>query len=207
MTRPFVLVVAFFLSLTAWADRRDLYTQFALGPSVPQMEDRTGEGSRATQAALLAEGIIYYGLSHTLYLGGLLHGTFIRDAAIPGASRQLPDGTLPKGTLYLDSWSVGIGPLMVWRLDTGKIIAPLVRLEVGASYYHYRRVQLVPVGQFVAIAQPAWSELAFGGRALLGLELRYANHLSITVSMGLRRTFGASIPWQLDFPLSVGLIW
>jgi hypothetical protein len=207
VTRSFSLAVALLLPLTAWADRRDLYTQLALGPTLLTVEDHTHAGARASQAAILAEGVISYGLTHTFQVGGLLHGTATWNAAIPRTSRLLPDGTGLEGTLYLDSWSVGVGPLVAWRLDTGRAIAPLVRMEVGAVYRRYRRVEFVPTDPGVALAQPSWSEVALGGRVMVGVELRCADHLSATLGVGLRHTFGASIPWQLDVPIAAGLIW
>ena len=188
----------------ALADEREVYTLLEAGPSLVALDDPAGGLIRASSPGLNAQLSAYYGLSNAFHLGGFARFVVARDVAFAGVAPRLPDGSAPVGTFYEDAYQFGAGALVAYRLDTGYDFAPVGRLELGAAYLNYARLQHVPTGKDFGLSFPTVGEFAFGGRAVLALEYRISNHLVASVGLGARYNFNALTVWQLDLPLSFG---
>ncbi|WP_342382204.1 hypothetical protein NVS55_40105 (plasmid) [Myxococcus stipitatus] len=206
MTRLALLLVLLLPHL-ARADRRELYTQLALGPAVLFLSDPAGSSSTATHPALSVELSTFYGLTNSFHLGGTIRFTGTRNARYASIGVALPDGSLPLGSLYLDAWSLGAAALVAYRHDTGLDLAPTARVELGLAHSAYQRRELIPATRNYSLTLPSVSDFAPTARAVVGIEYRFRDSLVASAGLGIRRAFGSSLPWTLDIPLNFGVIW
>ncbi|WP_163778688.1 hypothetical protein [Myxococcus vastator] len=206
MIRSLVLL-ALLLPLSAHADRGEIYTFITVGPAVLGLDDPANGTVRQSRPGLLGELAVYSGLSHTLYVGGLVRGSFTRDVAFQHVTIRQQDGGTPTGTLYADTWNVGVGPLVAYRYDTGYRLAPLARFELTGNFSRYQRLQLAPTGTSVALDFPAQSDFAVSARLLALAEYRLTDRFIVSAGLGIRRSFGSLTVWEFDVPVSLGAIW
>ncbi|NTX67619.1 hypothetical protein HUA74_43930 [Myxococcus sp. CA051A] len=207
MTRALLALVLTLVPWAAHADRGELYTQVALGPSLLGLADPVGGASHDTRPALLADLVVYYGLTHSLYVGGVIHTAMTRDAAFRGVSYRQADGSTPTGTLWVDSWSAGIGPLVAYRYDTGYRLAPIARLELTASYHRQGNQQFAYDGLAgVGVNLQTSSDIALSARLLGMAEYRLSDRFIASLGVAVRRSLGAAA-WEIQLPLQVGAIW
>lgn len=206
MRRP-LLALLLLAPLSAWADRRETYTQLTLGPALLVVRDPGGSSSTAAHPALSAELVSYYGLTNTLHVGGSVRFIGTRNARIAGITVGQPDGSQPAGSLYLDTWSLGAAALLAYRYDTGLDLAPVARLELGLAHSSYRRLQLIADSRAYALDVPGRSTFALTTRALAAVEYRLDTRFVASAGVGIRRAFGDLTTWSLDIPLTFGLIW
>jgi hypothetical protein len=119
----------------------------------------------------------------------------------------MPDGSVSRGDVYLDHRSVGIGALALYRLDTGLHLAPLLEVEAGFTSHQYRRIAHVPTGVAYIIPLSDVSEAVFHGAAAVLVEYRFRNRWIAAAGVGVQVEPGASVPWSVNLPLRVGVIW
>ncbi len=149
----------------------------------------------------------YYGLANTWHVGGRIRGSISSDVHLADVRVNMPDGSVSRGDVYLDHRSIGIGALALYRLDTGLHLAPVLEVEAGFTSHQYRRIAHVPAGVGYIIPLSGVSETVFHGAAAMLVEYRFGNRWMAAAGAGVEVEPGARVPWSVNLPLRVGVIW
>ena len=205
--RIFLAAISVLFAVPAFADRRELYTLIGLGPSVVTSNSPLGNGPSGSGAAIAGEVTAYYGITNTLHVGALLRAGGTKDFIFPSASTTLDNGSMVTGNLWADTFAVGASGLVAYRVDTGYPFAPFARLELGFTHISQSRLQVIPLSNSFGVSEPSRNELVLGVRGLIGLEYRFLERFVASVGIGYRKHFSSLAQWQLEFPVSVGLVW
>jgi hypothetical protein len=202
-----LLLLGFLAAGPARGDFKELYTAFGYLPGLSHY-DLPANGSGSTTALGGAMDLsAYYGLSNTLHVGGRLRGSIRSDVHLASVRLNMPDGSTSIGDVYLDHRSVGLGALALYRVDTGLHLAPVLEVEAGFTSHQYRRIAHVPAGVAYLIPLSDVSETVFHGAAAVLVEYRFRNRWIAAAGAGLEVEPGARVPWSVNLPLRVGVIW
>jgi hypothetical protein len=201
------LLLGLCVARPARADLKELYTVVGYEPAVSHYDlPASGSGS-ATALSGTFDLSAYYGLTNTWHVGGRIRGSISSDVHLAGVQLNMPDGSVSSGDVYLDHRSVGIGALGLYRLDTGLHLAPVLEVEAGFTSHQYRRIAHVPTGVAYVIPLSDVSETVFHGAAAVLVEYRFRNRWIAAAGAGVQVEPGARVPWSVDVPLRVGVIW
>lgn len=188
----------------ARADRREIYTLVGYAPGVSHFRVPGGHGATTNAYANAIDLTSYYGLTHSLHVGGLLRLASSADARFAGATARLPDGTDSVGNVYADHRALGVGALLLYRLDTGIALAPAVMLEGGLTIHQYRDAVHVAAGVGTPLGEV--TETVPHGSATVLLEYRFLDRWVAALGVGVSVEPGL-MPWSIFAPLRVGRIW
>ena len=133
-------VLALLCAESARADRRELYTVLGYDPGVSHYELSGGNTGSATTYTGTLTASVYYGLTNTWHIGGRLRLSSVSNIHIGNAVVSMPDGSLSEGDVYEDHRSLGLGALVVYRVDTKTSLAPLLELEAGFAAHEFQRI-------------------------------------------------------------------
>lgn len=195
------------LASRAWADRRELTAALEVAPALVRIDDPLTGATSSTAFGGSASVTLFYGFTHELHLGGTLGFRTAPDVTFRDQTITLPDGSRPRGDLYENAHAVTAGALLHLRWDTGEDFAPFARLEIGGGYFSYTNLAHYPSGAQLSIPLPGLQELAVTGCVSLGLEYRFWNRFVGSVALAIRHNFNALSVWQVNLPLSIGLVW
>ena len=202
-----LLLLGLCVARPARADLKELYTVLGFEPGVSRY-DVPASGSGSTTALTGTFDLsAYYGLTNTWHVGGRIRGSIRSDVHLADARLNMPDGSVSTGDVYLDHRSVGLGALALYRLDTGLHLAPVLEVEAGFTSHQYRRIAHVPTGVAYIIPLSDVSETVFHGAAAVLVEYRFANRWIAAAGVGVQVEPGARVPWSVNLPLRVGVIW
>lgn len=203
-----VAAVAAFAAGPARADRQELYTIVSYDPGVSRYRlPVDGSGPDVTRFANSLALTVYYGISNRLHLGSRLRASRASDVRFSGTSVRMNDGSQSQGEVFLDHWSLGVGALVVYRIDTRSAFAPLLELEGGVTTHRYGRIAHIPAGVTYTVPQAdVSSSTAYGAVAVL-LEYRFANRWVAAGGVSTQLEAGGFAPWTVSLPLRIGYIW
>lgn len=202
-----LLLLALCVARQARADLKELYTALGYEPAVSHYDlPASGSGS-ATALTGTFDLSAYYGLTNAWHVGGRIRGSIRSDVHLTDVRVNMPDGSVSNGDVYLDHRAVGIGALALYRLDTGLHLAPMLEVEAGFTSHQYRRIALVPAGVAFTIPLSDVSETVLHGAAAVLVEYRFRNRWIAAAGVGVQVEPGASVPWSVNLPLRVGVIW
>jgi hypothetical protein len=201
------LAAGLLVSSSARGDSKEVYAVLGYVPSVNRYElPASGSGS-TTAVAGGADLSAYYGVRNTLHLGARLRAAINSNVHLGDVRVNLPDGSVSPGDAYLDHRSLGLGALALYRMDTGLHLAPALEVEAGFTSHQYRRIAHVPVGVAYTIPLSNVSETVFHAATALLVEYRLGNTWTVSAGLGVQFEPGARIPWAVNLPLRVGVIW
>lgn len=201
---PWILLLALCSSAPALADRRELYVEAAAGPALTQLRQLGAPGFAPARTGPFATLSTYYGLTNALHVGGGIYFATARDFHVAGAQLSPTDFT---GDLWTDWLGAGTSAFAVYRLDTGSPLAPFLRLELSAGVNRFSRLALIPDGRsYYEPYLDRW-ELALGGRAVFGLELRLADSWVVTVAAAGRAAPVGHSGVGFEVPVAVAYVW
>jgi hypothetical protein len=204
---PLLLLLGLCVARPARADLKELYTALGYEPAVSHYDlPASGSGSAAALTSRF-DLSAYFGLTNAWHVGGRIRGSISSDVHLADARVNMPDGSVSSGDVYLDHRSVGIGALALYRLDTGLHLAPVLEVEAGFTSHQYRRIEHVPTGVAYIIPLSDVSETVFHGAAAVLVEYRFRNRWIAAAGVGVQVEPGASVPWSVNLPLRVGVIW
>lgn len=205
--RIFVISVLLAAPAAASADDQELYTLLQLEPVSHHVTDpvRGEVEANAWGAGLALSG--YYGLTNTIHVGGALRVARAKNVPFEDVSVISSSGTRNTGRLYADTQSFAIGGLALYRLDTGRAMAPTLSAEAGVLRRSYTNVALTPAGASYGLPVDDNSETLLYGRLTLSLEYRFWERWLASVGVAGQLEPGGLQPWQLSVPVNVGLIW
>ncbi len=207
MVGQLLLAIGLCVAGSARADVKELYTVVGYEQAVSRYDlPASGSGS-ATALTGTFDLSAYYGLTNTWHVGGRIRGSLSSDVHLADARVNMPDGSVSRGDVYLDHRSVGIGALALYRLDTGLHLAPVLEVEAGFTSHQYRRIAHVPTGVAYIIPLSDVSETVFHGAAAVLVEYRFRNRWIAAAGAGVQVEPAARVPWSVNLPLRVGVIW
>lgn len=202
-----LLLLGLCVAHPARADLKEVYTVLGYEPAASHYDlPASGSGS-ATALTGAFDVSVYYGLTNSWHVGGRIRGSIRSDVHLTDIRLNLPDGSVSSGDVYLDHRSVGIGALAIYRFDTGLHLAPMLEVEAGFTSHQYRRIEHVPAGVAFTIPLSDVSETVFHGAAAVLVEYRFGNRWTAAAGAGVQVEPGASVPWSVNLPLRVGVIW
>jgi hypothetical protein len=186
----------------ARADRRDLYTlvEFPLG--IASFYDPPTTNAQASAPTYGAGLLAFYGITNQLHVGGVLRYVGSTDVGFKDVTT-----TAGTGDLYANHRALAVGALAVYRIDTGRILAPLAQLELGFARHTYRDVALSPTGSGYYLPADDATETLPYARAGAGVEVRLWSNLYGSAVVSAEFSPSALRRWSLIVPLAVGWIW
>lgn len=205
--RELTVLVLVLVAHPARADLKERYAVVGFEPTVTRYElPASGSGSTS---ALSGEFDLsaYYGLTNTWHLGVRVRGSVSSDVRISDARLNMPDGSVSSGDVYMDHRSIGLGALALYRIDTGLHLAPVLEVEAGFTSHQYRRIAHVPTGVAYVIPLSDVSETVFHGAGAVLVEYRFGNRWIAAAGAGVEVEPGARVPWSVNLPMRVGVIW
>jgi hypothetical protein len=207
MRRFLVLALLLLTPVLARADRREIYTVLSIEPGwFSYGSPPAGTGSAGAFAGNIALGT-YYGLTDTLHLGGVIRFGYSKNVAYDSVSVTLSDGVASQGRLFQDHSQLGLGALALYHWETGSRWAPVASVEAGLAHQSFSRIEHVPAGTSYAIPLKDRAETAFYFRPGLALELRLSSRFIFAVGAAVTVSPGSSLPMQVTFPATFGVIW
>jgi hypothetical protein len=205
--RILVHVLTLLAAGRARADHKEIYTVLGFDAGVNRYNlPANGSGSTTAYAGAL-DLSVYYGLTNALHVGGRLRVSSTSNIHFSGVTLTMPDGGQSVGDVYADHRSIGLGALALYRVDTGRALAPLVEVEAGFTAHEYRRIEHVPAGVAYKIELPNASQTALHGSLAALLEYRFANRWVAMAGLTAQAESGNLQPWSLSVPLRLGMIW
>ena len=200
-------LILVFYARSARADRRELYTVLGYDPGVSHYKLSNGDTGSATTYSGTLTASVYYGLTNTWHVGGRLRLSSVPNIHIANAVVTMPDGSLSAGDIYEDHRSLGLGALVLYRVDTKAPLAPLLELEAGFMAHEFQRIDFIPSGAAHTYPQPNESNTTLYGSAALLLEYRFANRWVAAVGVAVQGEHDGNVPWSVSVPIRVGTIW
>ena len=205
--RPLALLAGLTVAPVARADRREVYALvgYEAGAShytVPAVG--TGGATAYTGALDLT---VFYGLTNFFHLGGRLFLSRSSDIDFRRASVLLPDGSQSTGDVYANHSALGLGVLALYRLDTGRHLAPVLELEGGFTLHEYNDVAQVPAGASYFVPLPNTWEAALHGSGTVLVEYRFASKWVALAGLGVRLEASGENPWSVFIPVRIGRVW
>ncbi len=200
-------LLAIALPNAARADKQELYTFVSFEPQLTSFTEPIAASSSATLFTPAVELGVYYGLTNTLHIGGVLRASFANDLRVDNSNVRLPDGTPATGSVYFNHHAFGLGALGYYRFDSGRALAPALEAEVGFNSHSYSLVAFGPAGQSFTIGYPSVSELRLYLRAVALAEYRFSNHMLASAGVGFSAEPGGLAPWQVVIPIRFAWIW
>jgi len=195
------------LAAPARADRREVYMVLGYDQGVSHYELSGGNTGSATTYTGTLTASVYYGLTNTWHVGGRLRLSSVSNIHIGNAVVTMPDGSQSEGDVYEDHGSLGLGALVLYRVDTKTSVAPLLEFEAGFMAHRFQRIDFIPSGATHTYPQPNLSNTAFYGSAAVLLEYRFANRWVASIGVAAQGEHGSYVPWSLSVPIRVGVIW
>jgi hypothetical protein len=192
----------------ARADRTEFYSVLGYEPGVTHFGlGSTGSGAVTRLTSLGVTGAVYYGLTNSWHVGARLRYSAASDVHVSNAMVAMPGGSTAGGDVYQDYRSLGLGGMVLYRLDTHRSVAPLLELEAGVERQQFRRVALVPDGDTHFYPQPERASTVLYGSAALLIEYRFATRWVVAAGILGQREFSGDTPWAVRIPLRVAAIW
>jgi hypothetical protein len=207
LVRLVALVAVLAAPFAARGDDQELYTLIQLEPSSHHFTDPVRGEAEASAWGAGAGLTAYYGLTNTLHFGGALRVARAKNVAFDDVTVISSGGTSNTGRLFADTLSFSVGALALYRLDTGRPLAPMLSLEGGLVRRSYTNVALTPNGASYGLPVDDNSETLAYGRLTLSLEYRFWQRWIASVGLAGQLEPSGLMPWQISVPISVGMIW
>jgi hypothetical protein len=188
----------------ARADRRELFTLIGYEAGVSHHQLPVAGDAGTTQYAGALDVTAYYGLTNTLHVGGRLRLNSSSAVRFSAVSVTTADGSVT-GDVFLDERGVDVGGIVVWRVNTGYSVAPVLELGAGLAVHEYRNISHYPSGGSVVPLGSRSEAVAYGSGTVL-LQYRFRDRWLAAAGVGAQ-VEGGRTPWSLLVPLRVGMIW
>ena len=206
--RLVAFVLATLAAGRAHADRQELYTVIAYDPGGSRFRlPVKGSSSDVTKFTNGLDAAAYYGLSNRLHIGARIRASRTSNVQFSGTSLRMKDGSLSQGDVFMDHWALGLGTLVVYRIDTRSALAPLLEMEGGVMTHRYGRIVHIPAGVSYSVPQGDVSSTAAYGSAAVMLEYRFRNRWVAATGISAQREASGFVPWTVSVPIRLGHIW
>jgi len=203
-----LLLGSLLIAGNARADRSELYTVIGYEAGTNRyLMPAAGSGSTTSYASAV-DASAYYGLSNSLHVGGRVRLASNVDAHFSGVTVTLPDGSQSTGDVYSNHFGLGIGGLVLYRMDTGRAVAPVFEVEGGLTIHKYHDIILIPSGTQYSIPLGNVSEFVLHGSGAVLVEYRFRNLWTLSTGVGVEvEPSGGLLPWSVFVPFRLGRIW
>jgi len=203
-----MLVAAIATTGIARADWRELYTVLGYEAGANHyLLPAAGSGSTTSYAGAV-DASVYYGLTNSVHLGGRIRLAANVDARFRNVLVAFPDGTQSTGDVYGDHLGLGLGGLVLYRLDTGRPIAPVFEAEVGFTIHDYHNIIQIPSGTQYSVSLGNVSEFVVHASGAVLVEYRLKTRWTFSTGVGVQlEPSGGLLPWSVFVPFRVGRIW
>ena len=206
--RSAAVLAALFIATSARADYEELYTLVGYQAGVTRYRVPAAGSAEGTSYAGALDLTAYYGLTNAVHVGGRLRVTRTSDLRFSGATLTTQDGSHSTGDVFDDHLGIGVGALVLYRVNTGAF-APLLEFEGGVAHHAYRNAILVlrdGSGSQSAVPLANVGETVPYAAATVLLEYRFRDQWIVVAGAGAQ-VAGGLAPWSLFVPLRVGRIW
>ena len=193
--------------LPARADRGETYAILSFEPGAAGYSDPSLGRASSTRFGGGFGALGYYGLTNAIHVGGAVRYAASSGLSFSPTAATLPGGPTYPGTLVASAQAFSASALILYRLDTGYHLAPVLAGEAGYTAQSLHDVALVPQGTNYGIPLSSRTDSAPFARASALLEWRFANRFVSLAGVAVTRTGLQSAPWQCTFPMMVGMIW
>jgi hypothetical protein len=190
---------------SARADRRELYVLLGYEAGVGHHQVPVAGDAAATQYADALDVTAYYGVSNSLHVGGRLRLSSSSNLRFSGVAVAKDDGSTVTGDVFVDDRSLDVGGVVLWRVDTGYSLAPVLELGAGLAVHEYRNISHYPAGGGIVALASTSEAVAYGSGTVL-VEYRFRDRWLATTGVGVQ-VEGGRTPWSLLVPFRVGMIW
>ncbi len=192
--------------VAARADKKELYAVLGYESGANHYNvPAAGVGAVTTYAGAI-DLASYYGLTNAVHVGGRLRVSSSSDVHFTNTTLTLPDGTKSQGDVYSDHRALGLGALVLYRLDVGAL-APVFELEAGFTSHQYRNVIRIPANASYSRPLDDVSETVFHGSGTVLVEYRLGNRWMVATGVGGQVEPHGLTPWSVFVPFRVGRVW